>query len=373
MTSAAPPAADRSAADEPVARRVRIVAHYLPQFHPVPENDEFWGPGFSEWTTVAGARPLFRGHRQPALPGELGFYDLRLAESREHQAEMARTYGVEAFLYWHYWFGGRRVLERPFLEVLEEGSPQFPFCVAWANHSWTRVWGGRSGDVLLEQQYPGPDDHRRHFDALEPAFHDPRYFEVGGKPLFFLFHPEAIPDLAASLDVWRERAQASGLPGLHVVGRVEGFWSRTAALDVGRHLDGVVDYSLGYVFPKTRRAVARRLSRRPQIAPFARAVDTIPRLLDGLHSYPTVLPGWDASPRHGRRAAVLVDRRPELFEAMVDKAIALVVDRPADDRLVFLKSWNEWSEGNYIEPDREWGRAFLEALDRATRQGSGPP
>ena len=156
----------------------RLIALYLPQFHPIPENDEFWGAGFTEWTNVAAARPLYRGHVQPKLPGELGFYDLRLADSRAAQAALARAAGIEGFCYWHYWFGGRRVLERPFQEVLESGQPDFPFCLGWANDHWTGVWYGAPDRVLIEQTYPGPHDYRAHFESILPALRDRRCMTV---------------------------------------------------------------------------------------------------------------------------------------------------------------------------------------------------
>src|SRR3954453_14122667 len=146
-------------------RAARVIAFHLPQFHPIAENDEWWGRGFTEWTNVAKAQPLFRGHEQPRLPADLGFYDLRVPETRKHQAALARAAGIEGFCYWHYWFGnGRRILERPFAEVLEAGEPDFPFCLAWANQSWTGIWHGNPKSVLMHQEYPGREDEAAHFE-----------------------------------------------------------------------------------------------------------------------------------------------------------------------------------------------------------------
>ena len=174
---------------------VRPIALYLPQFHPIPENDEWWGKGFTEWTNTAKAKPLFRGHYQPHAPADLGFYDLRVPETRIAQAEMAKEYGIEAFCYYHYWFAGKRVLERPFAEVLESGKPDFPFCLCWANETWTGIWHGAPNKVLIEQTYPGYDDHRNHFDFLLKAFTDRRYVTVDGKPLFLIFKHSTSPKL----------------------------------------------------------------------------------------------------------------------------------------------------------------------------------
>src|SRR5882672_1192445 len=202
-----------------VRNRARLIAFYLPQFHPIPENDEWWGKGFTEWTNTAKAKPLFSGHYQPHVPADLGFYDLRLPEAREAQARMAREYGVEAFCYYHYWFGsGRRLLERPFNEVLQSGKPDFPFCLCWANESWTGVWHGAQNKVLVQQTYPGREDAERHFQALLPAFLDERYVRVEGKPLFLVYSPEELTDPVGFTRLWRELAVRAGLPGIYFVG-----------------------------------------------------------------------------------------------------------------------------------------------------------
>lgn len=166
--------------------KVRVIAFYLPQFHPTPENDKWWGKGFTEWTNVGKAKPLFKGHYQPKVPADLGYYDLRVPETRREQAELARQYGIEGFCYWHYWFGnGRQLLQRPFQEVLASGEPDFPFCLAWANHSWEDKQFNKEGGnkMLMEQLYPGDEDYIAHFNAVLPAFKDPRYIRVNGEAL----------------------------------------------------------------------------------------------------------------------------------------------------------------------------------------------
>ena len=157
------------------ASQARLISFYLPQFHPIPENDRWWGRGFTEWTNVTKAKPLFKGHYQPRLPADLGYYDLRLPEVREAQAELARNAGIEGFCYYHYWFGGKQLLEQPFNEVVASGKPDFPFCLCWANQTWTGVWYGAPHRTLVEQTYPGREGHRRHFLALRRAFLDERY------------------------------------------------------------------------------------------------------------------------------------------------------------------------------------------------------
>ena len=201
--------------------KARVIAYYLPQFHPVKENDRFWGKGFTEWTNVAKAKPLFRGHYQPRIPADLGFYDLRLPEVREQQAELAREAGIEGFCYWHYWFGnGKMLLQRPFEEVLSSGKPDFPFCLCWANHSWsTKTWDKDSSktknSIIAEQLYPGDEDYIAHFNYCLPAFKDHRYITIEGKPVFGIYEPFFLPDAKHFMNIWRELAIENGLKGIY--------------------------------------------------------------------------------------------------------------------------------------------------------------
>lgn len=206
--------------------KARVIAFYLPQFHPIPENDTWWGKGFTEWTNVGKAKPLFKGHYQPRVPADLGYYDLRMPEVREAQAEMARNAGIEGFMYWHYWFGnGKTLLDRPFQEVLHSGRPDFPFCLGWANHSWeNKTWdySGKSikSVVLIEQQYPGKQDYKNHFYHVLPAFKDKRYITVDGKPFFYIFDYLEFNDCKTFIDIWQDLAIKNGLKGIHFVGKM---------------------------------------------------------------------------------------------------------------------------------------------------------
>ena len=356
--------------------RARALAFYLPQFHPVPENDEFWGAGFTEWTNVARARPLFRGHHQPNLPGELGFYDLRLAETRRAQADLARGHGIEGFVYWHYWFAGRRVLQRPFDEVLGTGEPDFPFALAWANQSWTGVWHGAPGRLLIEQTYPGESDHQRHFEAVLPALLDPRYVRVDGRPLFIVFRPQELPGAGAFTEQWRALAARAGLPGMFLVG-MDDFdrWDpRSAGFDaVIATRDAYTWAAVGERFPYRLRHVINRseiggsrwtLLRPPLLGfPYAdQAARLLPKGTPDWDAYPAVVSNWDSTPRLGGRGCVWTGSTPERFARHVAAALDWLARYPPERRLLFVKSWNEWAEGNYLEPDRRWGRAYLEAL-----------
>jgi len=363
------------------AARARVVAFYLPQFHLTPENDAFWGPGYSEWTAVAAARPRYPGHALPDLPGELGFYDLRVPETRAAQAALAREHGIAAFCYWHYWFGGgRRALQRPFQEVLDSGEPDFPFCLAWANHAWENKDRRGPDRLLIAQTYPGSEDEKAHFAAVEAAFHDPRYLRVDGRPLFLVYEPTWLPDPRRFRAHWEELALASGLPGLFLVGRSTSGALRPSeigfdAVQTGSHLP------LETRFADRRKrlltpdwwlsAASRRLGPAvgvPGIFPFRRWAPSIPFLAPhGELSFPMAMANWDSTPRWGARGSVLHGATPELFEDELRRAIDLVMDRPPEHRLVFVKSWNEWAEGNHLEPCRRFGRGWLEAVARAVR------
>lgn len=335
----------------------QLVAFYLPQFYPIAENDTAWGKGFTEWTHVASARPLFPGHYQPHIPADLGFYDLRLPETRLAQAALAQAYGISAFCYYHYWMGGRRLLERPFNEVLESGEPDFPFCLCWANDSWTGVWYGKPEAVIAEQTYPGRDDHLRHMDWLARAFHDSRYLRIGGKPLFLVFKPLSIPDLPETLNLWRERAGQNGLPGLHLVAVrfYNHLWDPVAA-----GFDASVTFRMPLIPDGYDRTADRSV-------PWVILHETLKDLLvepglPGQLDYPCVGPNWDNTPRSGPHGIVLHGSSPELFSHALQQAKRRLEVLPAEHRLCFFKAWNEWAEGNHLEPDKRFGTAWLEAI-----------
>ena len=345
--------------------KARAIAFYLPQFHPIPENDEWWGRGFTEWTNTAKAKPLFRGHYQPHVPADLGFYDLRLPEAREDQASLARQYGIEAFCYYHYWFAGRRILQRPFQEVLSSGKPDFPFCLCWANETWTGVWHGTPNHILIKQDYPGEADHRAHFEALLPAFRDPRYVRVEGKPLFLIYRCNEFPDPVGTVALWRRMAAEAGLKSLYIVG----VHAPKSAQDYG--LDATM-----INMPRIARSswVSKRTPikwvksriqdyRKPVVHDYGRVVENmIP--VDPISGdvYPSLVHAWDNTPRSGKRGVVFHDSRPELFRVLMRSVVDAMAAREPDKRLLFLKSWNEWAEGNHLEPDLKFGCDYLQVV-----------
>ena len=362
------------------ATDVRALAFYLPQYHPIPENDAAWGTGFTEWRSVVRASPLFPGHWQPHLPADLGFYDLRVPEVREAQAALAREHGIHGFCYYHYWFQGRRLLERPFDEVLASGRPDFPFALCWANEPWTRAWDGNTGEVVVRQDYSHEDDIE-HVRTLLPAFADPRYVRVDGRPLFLVYRASLLPDVRRTTDVWRAEAERAGLPGLYLC-RVENDVGRAdpAATGFDAAVDFLPDFSaLGRAL---RRDLPSRVARRAHLTNQAfrdhRIYDydefvrrMLARPTPPYLRFPCVTPGWDNTPRRRSKGIVLRGSTPERYEAWLRTTVERFDPPGPDENFVFLNAWNEWGEGNHLEPDQRWGRAYLEATRRVLVPAGG--
>ncbi len=379
-------------------KKARVIAFYLPQFHPIPENDKWWGKGFTEWTNVGKAKPLFRGHYQPRVPADLGYYDLRMPEVREAQAEMAREAGIEGFCYWHYWFGnGKQLLERPFNEVLASGKPDFPFCLGWANHSWTnKTWTkgefGQSDGIIAEQLYLGKADYLEHFNYALKAFKDKRYIQVDGKPLFVVFDPYSLPN--DFIPYWRELAIQNGLQGIHFVGYTQNTSGRGLKDEKGETIakglfatdeaskyykyivnqlgfDAVASYGTwrAEALAKNRLwfLLHRQLSARLNISlldkyDYRKIIRNYFVPEDKWEKvYPSLLPQWDRSPRSGVNG-IYVNSTPNNFKKMIQEALTLLTDKHPEHQILFLKSWNEWAEGNYMEPDLKYGHGFLDVL-----------
>ena len=323
------------------------------------------------------AKPLFKGHYQPRIPADLGFYDLRVSEVREAQAEMAREAGIEGFMYWHYWLGnGRMLLQRPFQEVLKSGKPDYPFCLGWANHSWTtKTWTKgkqfQRDTMIMEQLYPGKEDYVNHFNYVLPAFKDKRYITVDGKPLFVVFDPLAMPDMKEFIDLWRKLALQNSLSGIHFVGlRYGRKSSMQQLLDMG--FDAINDRSM---WEAEAKAVGSKIRRR-LISLFSWKMGIALskyEYKDIIHNmgfedyylennYPTILPGYDRTARAGKRAIIYHNATPQLFREHVRNTLSYVQNKQDEHKIIFLKSWNEWGEGNYMEPDLKYGTQFLDAL-----------
>lgn len=376
--------------------KARVIALYLPQFHPIPENNRWWGPGFTEWTNVAKAKPLFKGHVQPKIPADLGFYDLRVPEVREQQAELAREAGVEGFCYYHYWFGGKQLLERPFNEVLASGKPDFPFCLCWANHSWSnKTWSRKSNlqsnSLLIEQTYPGYEDDYNHFMNVLPAFRDKRYITVDGKPVFFLYNPWEHTRVREWIKTWRKLASENGLPGLHLVSMCDatltfkinpdGTKSRVlpnvessqelfqTVLDMGFDAVNCIGMRRGEMLSEGRMLNLCKTILRKAGLPIGKFFDYsrtvkgfFPPEIKWENVYPTIVPQWDRSPRAATLDGIFVHATPKAFEEHINDALTYIEKKAPEHRIMVLKSWNEWGEGNYVEPDLEFGHGWLEAI-----------
>jgi lipopolysaccharide biosynthesis protein len=359
------------------APELRALAFYLPQFHPTPENDAWWGRGFTEWRNVVRARPLFAGHYQPHLPADLGFYDLRVPETRETQVELAREAGLDGFCYYHYWFGGKQLLERPFEEVLTSGSPDYPFCLCWANEKWTRAWDGTSGTVLVDQRYSADDDVA-HIRWLARAFEDPRYVRVEGKPLFLVYRARSMPDPLATTERWRDEAARLGVGELFLA-RVESFPDeRDDPHTIG--FDAAVEFQPDGMNlpPPLRRGPWWDRARRFHLSNRAfadRDVFCYEELVErGLakeepayRRYPCATPMWDNSPRRPQGGAcwIFTDATPEAYRRWLTELVQRETARPEGDKLVFVNAWNEWAEGNHLEPCERWGSSYIDATRRA--------
>ena len=339
---------------------IRTIAFYLPQFHPIPENDLWWGQGFTEWTNVTKARPNFEGHYQPHLPSDLGFYDLRIPEVRERQAELALEYGIHGFCYYHYWFGGRRLLERPFNEVLSSGRPDFPFCLCWANENWTRRWDGAEKEILMAQQYSDEDD-RNFIRSLFPAFEDSRYIRIDGKPLLLVYRADILKNAKQTAAVWREEMKNAGLGDIYL-----------CAAQSFVNLDPrPFEFDSAVEFPPHGTSITNLKAEIPMLNPSFEGfvIDYVVKASAMIHRpkpdytlFKTVMPGWDNTPRRQNNSFTYINSSPEAYEYWLGKAVEYTINHhKGDKRLVFINAWNEWGEGAHLEPDRRYGRRYLEA------------
>lgn len=358
----------------------------MPQFHPIPENDAWWGKGFTEWTNVAKAKKYFRGHYQPKIPADLGFYDLRLPEVRDKQAELAKEAGVSAFCYWHYWFGnGKQLLERPLQEVIRLGKPDFPFMLGWANHSWiSKNWNAQDSSiirpsVLIEQEYPGEQDIIAHFHRMLPVFRDKRYIRIHGKIPFLIYQIENIPDLQLFKETWNSLACLNGLPKFFFIAYSEIggklMWSayeKADALCLCRLNPNNLDRKLP-MHIRLAHAIRSYVFRMPaNVFDYAEVIkrqDT--PLYERQNIYPAIIPNWDPSPRRGINSCIYHNSTPELFGRHVKTTLKRIAGKGEDDQIVFLKSWNEWAEGNYMEPDLKYGKGYIQALRNALDEMKG--
>ena len=372
---------------------MRVVAHYFPQLHRIPENDRWWGEGFTDWDNVARARPLFPGHRQPRVPA-WGAYDQSRPDVLRRQVELARAHGVTAFCHYHYWFDGKQLLETPTNHFLADKTLDLGICLAWANETWSRRWDGQDHLVLIEQTHPVARERwALHFAYLQKAFTDPRALAIDGRPLFLIYRPQRIAGLVAMLEDFRERAHKLGLPGLYLVAMDQ---SRPGDEEVARHFDAQVRFEPFATYYQLRdrdRPTFRKLVRAVRAALPEEGINRVQRLIDRVDDLvggPTrldyarvwdeiagralpadrvVFPGafvdWDNTPRYRRHATLFDGADPAIFGRGVGRLAERLRARRPEERLLFVNAWNEWAEGAYLEPDTERGLQWIEALQRA--------
>jgi len=351
----------------------RVIAFYLPQFHPTPENDDWWGKGFTEWTNVGKAKSLFPGHNQPRVPADLGYYDLRMSEAREAQAKLAIEAGIEGFCYWHYWFGdGKRILELPYDEMLASGKPDFPFCLCWANHSWyKKLWvaDNTKDMLLLEQKYPGKQDYIDHFNHILPAIKDKRYIRVGNKPIFGIYEVRHLPDAKEFMNLWNKLAIENGLDGFYFYSFEYKRKHIQQSLDLGVNavvFDSMIESLLKTFSGRWKLLFLTKILQLPQMVSYSVYVNWLLKHLPiSKNVLPCIVPNWDHTPRSANKGKILTKSTPEKWERLLKVLFTKLKDKEEDDNLVFIKSWNEWGEGNYMEPDLKYGKGYIEALRKS--------
>lgn len=352
---------------------IDYIALYLPQFQPNNDNDRWYGKGFTEWTNVAKAKPLYRGHYQPHIPADLGFYDLRVRETRLAQAEMAKQYGVAAFCYWTYWFGdGKQLLEKTIWEVYSDREITLPFCLAWANHSWEKKQWNKNGsnELLVEQKYLGEKDYTDFFYNYLPIFKDERYYRVDGKLFFIIYSPLESNEISKFISTWRILAKKENIGDFYFVGKDMSGENVERIKSVG--CDAVFDDNTLNIHhelsmaTKIRLFIERKYLKKPTVFKYKEAINymiTQSETRDDV--IPVVAPNWDHSPRSGRNGLILDSCEPKYFYKLLQKAIKCVEKKDPGHRQVIIKSWNEWGEGNHMEPDLKYGLGYLEALRKS--------
>jgi hypothetical protein len=363
--------------------QIQFLAYYLPQYHPIPENDLWWGKGFTEWTNVAKAKPLFKGHKQPLLPADLGFYDLRVPEVQEAQAQLAKEYGIDGFIYYQYWFGnGKMLLEKPAEAMLKNKNIDFPFCFCWANETWKGIWHGLDNpDVLIKQEYNGYQDYCNYFKYLLPFFKDKRYIIVDNKPMFHIYRVQEIPDVNVFIETFNKLAIQEGFDGIYFI---NGSISNSEEIVVNENIYGEVGvdvfqkirYKSGFIFSKIRyigwlerkiktffgftNEIGKRL--KPIVIDYSKGVEKMNVQLLHKKYIPCVFPNWDNSPRSGKKSLIFKNGNPKSWQKHLQKSVNELIKNNGNPPFIIIKSWNEWAEGNHLEPDVKFGHQWLEAV-----------
>ncbi len=354
-----------------MSEELRAISIFLPQFHPFPENDNWHGKGFTEWTNTTKAKPLFKGHYQPHLPADLGYYDLRLNEVLVEQAELARKHGIDGFCHYHCWFSGKTLMERPIEDMLRLGKPNFPFCLCWTNENWTRKWDGENREVLIEQNYSDEDD-LAHIHYLLPFFADPRYIRIDGKPVFIVYRTELMPDPKRTAEIWRNEAIKAGIGDLYLI-RVESFVTNIDPSSIG--FDAACEFQPNwhnlpmYESDTFYNKILHKL-RLKKSAYIENRIWNYEKVAEQsmFHSkqvrykrFPALTPQWDNTPRRKENAVIFHNSTPDKYENWLRHITENFKPYSKDENIFFINAWNEWAEGNHLEPCQKWGKKYLEA------------
>lgn len=365
--------------------KIKFLAYYLPQYHPISENDQWWGKGFTEWTNVSKAKPLFKGHYQPILPGELGFYDLRVPEVQEQQAQLAKDYGVDGFIYYQYWFGnGQMLLEKPAETMLLNKKVDLPFCFCWANETWKGIWHGLDNPkVLIEQTYNGDSDYKNYFNYLLPFFNDSRYIKVDNKPMFYIYRLDHIPDLEVFIETFNKEAMANGFDGVYFIST--GNINSQNVIN-NNNIYGVVGLDIfnkiryqqktyfkrDSFFGKVENKIFSKIGHtdeigrrnRPLILDYAKGVLNLHVEFPHNKYIQCVFPNWDNSARSGKKSLIFKNATPDFWFEHLSRSVQQLKKNLNNPQIIVFKSWNEWAEGNYLEPDKKYGLEWLKMIKK---------
>lgn len=343
---------------------IKPIAIYLPQFHAIPENDKAWGPGFTEWRNVKKAQPLFNGHYQPHVPHpDIGYYNLNEPEILVKQAEMAKRYGIYGFAFYHYWFEGKRLLDRPVSNMLKLKVPDFPFCIIWANESWSKHWNGSNREVIQLQTYSSAD-HVNHIRYLcENVFCDERYIKVNGKPLFIIYRTELIPNLEDAVNCWRREAKRFGYKDLYLV-RVEHFVSDIHPVLI--NFDAAMEFAPDFKY-SVRSKSSDSGNNGLFLYDYRKTIEKmISKPLKDYTYYRCVFPAWDNTSRMNKDGLVFINSSLAHFEKMIENSFQYSIDKlSVENQFVFINAWNEWAEGCHIEPDEKFAYSYLNSIRTA--------
>ncbi|MCX8128612.1 MAG: glycoside hydrolase family 99-like domain-containing protein [Clostridia bacterium] len=352
---------------------MKIIAMHLPQFHRIPENDKWWGTGFTEWVNVRNSKPVFEGHNQPRVPYNEYYYDLTDREARVWQAQLAKKYGIYGFCYYHYWFNGKKLLEKPIEALLEDKEPDFPFCLSWANEPWSRAWEGKETQVLMPQVYGAEPEWKEHIDYLIKFFKDPRYIKIDNKPVFLIYRTSSIPDLDRMIELWTKEVKNSGLQGIYLIETLNSF-QKVSNTELS---DAVMEFEPMFTIKheispaaKIKRLLNKKTGQ-PDILDFNSIWNIILKRRN-VYGKKTIFrgafSGWDNSPRKGKKATILKHGSPGKFGHYLRQLAQQKTRININEDYIFINAWNEWAEGAYLEPDCSTGFAYLEEIKRLVNE-----